>query len=139
MCIRDSILGAALDESLKDEIVITVIATGFENAAKEEKPVNLFSNPVFSGGASGSAGSRPAMNNPSMTNPGFNSRPSFSNLNRQKEEQNDNSSSDIPPFLNRNRMIDEKDDDNRRCRKNGGACFLLALLNRENLWFSRRK
>ena len=100
------ILGAALDESLKDEIVITVIATGFENAAKEEKPVNLFSNPVFSGGASGSAGSRPAMNNPSMTNPGFNSRPSFSNLNRQKEEQNDNSSIDIPPFLNRNRMID---------------------------------
>lgn len=100
------ILGAALDESLKDEIVITVIATGFENAAKEEKPVNLFSNPVFSGGASGSAGSRPTMNNPSMTNPGFNSRPSFSNLNRQKEEQNDNSSIDIPPFLNRNRMID---------------------------------
>lgn len=44
------IFGAAIDENLKDEIFITVIATGFDAAAKKESPKEAaFSAPVFGG------------------------------------------------------------------------------------------
>ncbi len=50
------IFGAALDESLQDEIIITVIATGFEGLPNKDAR-GLFTPPVFSGGASAGAAS----------------------------------------------------------------------------------
>ncbi len=44
------IFGAAFDESLQDEIIITVIATGFEGYVNKDAK-GIFSNPVFTGGA----------------------------------------------------------------------------------------
>jgi len=50
------IFGAALDESLQDEIIITVIATGFEGPGRD-RGAGFFTNPVFTGGsAAGAAG-----------------------------------------------------------------------------------
>jgi len=49
------IFGAALDESLQDEIIITVIATGFEGPGRD-KSAGLFSNNIFAGGSAGGAG-----------------------------------------------------------------------------------
>ncbi len=49
------IFGAALDESLQDEIVITVIATGFEGIPNKDRSAGFFAPPVFSGGASAGA------------------------------------------------------------------------------------
>jgi len=46
------IFGAALDESLQDEIVITVIATGFEGlTSRDARSAGFFTAPVFSGGS----------------------------------------------------------------------------------------
>ncbi len=54
------IFGAALDESLQDEIIITVIATGFEGM-----PSKPFTAPVFAGGQSaGAAQSYPKTDDP---------------------------------------------------------------------------
>ncbi len=47
------IFGATLDESLQDEIVITVIATGFEGLSNKDR--GFFTAPVFSGGAAAGA------------------------------------------------------------------------------------
>ncbi|MBQ4518206.1 MAG: cell division protein FtsZ [Clostridia bacterium] len=44
------IFGATLDESLQDEIIITVIATGFEGYARDKAP-GFFSAPMFTGGS----------------------------------------------------------------------------------------
>jgi cell division protein FtsZ len=47
------IFGAALDEHLNDEMIITVIATGFENTAGEkhaQQSPGLFKNPFSTGG-----------------------------------------------------------------------------------------
>ncbi|MGN1058844.1 MAG: cell division protein FtsZ, partial [Clostridia bacterium] len=50
------IFGAALDESLQDEIIITVIATGFEGIpGKDARGTGFFTAPVFSGGQTAGA------------------------------------------------------------------------------------
>ncbi len=49
------IFGAALDESLHDEIIITVIATGFEGIPNKDKSTGFFTAPVFSGGLTAGA------------------------------------------------------------------------------------
>ena len=93
------IFGAALDESLNDEIVITVIATGFDGApslpfgSTAAAQSNLFANnPIFRGNA-GAAQARPTFGNANGFGAG---------LNRPKEQaQKDNDSVDVPPFLTR--------------------------------------
>lgn len=52
------IFGAALDETLQDEIIITVIATGFEGIPSE-RGTGFFSAPVFSGGSAGTPTIKP--------------------------------------------------------------------------------
>ena len=61
------IWGTTFDENLSDELRVTVVATGFENApaqaaprATEASPVNTVPQPVFSGDAGAAASSAPA-------------------------------------------------------------------------------
>ena len=95
------IFGAALDESLNDEIVITVIATGFDDAptaplrsTAAAAQGNLFANnPIFRGNMGATQQARPTFGN---------ARNFGGGLNRQKEQaQNDNDTVDVPPFLTR--------------------------------------
>jgi cell division protein FtsZ len=95
------IFGAALDESLNDEIVITVIATGFDDAptaplrsTAAAAQGNLFANnPIFRGNMGATQQARPTFGNVRNFGGG---------LNRQKEQaQNDNDTVDVPPFLTR--------------------------------------
>ena len=53
------IFGTALDESLQDEIIITVIATGFEGMSSK-----AFTAPVFAGGQASGAASYPKTDDP---------------------------------------------------------------------------
>ena len=120
------IFGAALDESLNDEIVITVIATGFEDvpmqpvrpgSASGQNP--FANNPIFRGGI---AGGQQKPQQPQQR-PGFGSvRQSFGNQgfsnigqnfgsagHQQREPQareNDNDTVDVPTFLTRSRRLD---------------------------------
>ena len=99
------IFGAALDESLNDEIVITVIATGFDDAptapfgsTSAVAQGNLFANnPIFRGNMGAGQTKAP------QARPTFGNARNFgSGLNRPKEQaQNDNDSVDVPPFLTR--------------------------------------
>lgn len=57
------IFGATLDESLQDEIIITVIATGFEGYARD-KAAGFFSAPIFSGGVGATAKPATAVEGP---------------------------------------------------------------------------
>ncbi len=95
------IFGAALDESLSDEIVITVIATGFDDAptaplrsTAAAAQGNLFANnPIFRGNMGAAQQARPTFGN---------ARNFGGGLNRQKEQaSSDNDSVDVPPFLTR--------------------------------------
>lgn len=57
------IFGATLDESLQDEIIITVIATGFEGYTRD-KAAGFFSAPIFSGGVGATAKPATAVEGP---------------------------------------------------------------------------
>ena len=114
------IFGAAIDESLNDEIVITVIATGFEDApisplrsgAAQNNP--FANNPLFRGsmGAAQPANNpaRPAFGGPrqSFSNQGFSNIGQGFGASRQSEaaKENDNDAIDVPTFLTRNKRLD---------------------------------
>ncbi len=116
------IFGAALDESLNDEIVITVIATGFEdapisplrsNAAAQNNP--FANNPIFRGAMGGAQQNnnpaRPTFGGPrqSFSNQGFsNIGQGFGGTTRHETatKENDNDTIDVPTFLTRNKRLD---------------------------------
>lgn len=115
------IFGAALDESLNDEIVITVIATGFEDAPVQPQrsgaqASNPFANnPLFRGPANGQP--KPQQK-PSFGAPRQNfGNQSFSNIGqgfgarnqqtREPQMQDDNDTVDVPTFLTRSRRLDQ--------------------------------
>ncbi|MBQ3225605.1 MAG: cell division protein FtsZ [Clostridia bacterium] len=95
------IFGAALDETLNDEIVITVIATGFEDAplraiGSANGLGNPFANnPIFRGTAQAGA-NRPAFGA---------GRPAFG-AQREPAKENGQDAIDVPPFLSQGRRMD---------------------------------
>ena len=119
------IFGAALDESLNDEIVITVIATGFEDAPVQPQRSNsqtanpFANNPIFRGGISMGAQpksqpqQRPAFGGARQNfgNQGFsNIGQGFGAKNvqpREQQIQDDNDTVDVPTFLTRSRRLDQ--------------------------------
>ncbi len=95
------IFGAALDETLNDEIVITVIATGFEDAPLQAiRSANglgnpFANNPIFRGTAQTGA-NRPAFGA---------GRPAFG-AQREAAKENGADAIDVPPFLSQGRRMD---------------------------------
>jgi cell division protein FtsZ len=92
------IFGAAIDDSMKDQMKITVIATGFDNTKQKLKEfVSPFEKPVMPTPAPVSSGSIPnpfstPVSQPSQPEPVMSSTP-------PKQEEEDDDVFEIPAFL----------------------------------------
>ncbi len=100
------IFGAVIDENLSDEIIITVIATGFNKTPFQDLKLDTIVGEALNG-ANNSMNIMNTNNfntnvNPSVT-PQVSSRPTFSSSSTVSSRDNDYRDLDIPPFLRRNK------------------------------------
>ena len=96
------IFGAVIDENLSNEIVITVIATGFNKTPFADMKLDTIVGEALNGASTNNPTTvANTVTTPTMTTTRMNS--SMSSMSSMSSSQNDYRDLDIPPFLRRNK------------------------------------